>query len=381
MKRCLPWYSHVSQTLFDGQSMISRLSFSGWILLGVVLSGCSSAKGTSKVTCPNPTQTKTWLLSEVDDSFENHPDASFPFPLSNGTGRPVSLRVRSIGCSCYQLRRGSTRLKVGDRVELGTAETETLVLYPPRPTVDRTADYHFSVEYEWEPGQPLEVISCQGVLVGVSEVRVNPTLLTAEFLADSPPQTVRLEVTRSARQRAAAEEPLVVSGWPPGAEVAAPEPLGEAVEEHSGLWKRNWRIVAQIPKPESKSNEQEFWPIQVSGPEPDSPRSQSKLMIRFRSGLSGPRIVHFGDVKSGQLATRRIQVIARDNRPFRILGPSDSSLALSIQPVSTDAVKSHWGNLTFLSQTAGEFENVMQIETDHPEQANLEVEVRAHVIP
>lgn len=366
-----------------GLSMISRLNVCLWICLGVTCAGCGSSSGPSPgssiVSCSTPTQTKTWLLSEVDDSFDSHPDASFSFPFWNQTGHPVTLRVRSIGCSCYQVKHGATRLKIDDQFEIGTDATETLILYSPRPTVDRVADYHFSVEYDLKPGFPTQIISCKGVLVSVSEVRVNPGVLTAEFVKDSPNQKVRLEVTRTARQREVAAQRIAMSGWPPGTVVEEPEPLGEATEVLSGLWKRSWRVTALIPKPEPTTTPQEFWPISVTGAEPGSPQNVVQLMVRFRSGLSGPRIVHFGEVAIGKPVTRRIQILARDDQPFRILGPSDSHEVLSLQADSSEAMKAHWGNLTMTPQAIGDFRQIMQVTTDHPEQASLAVEVRANV--
>ena len=359
--------------------MFSPLKVCLWIYLGMVLVGCGSSNEPSLVSCLNPTQTKTWLLSEVDDSFDGHPDASFLFPLRNQTGQPVSLRVRSIGCSCYQVKRGATRLKVGDLFEIGTDATETITLHSPRPSVDRTADFNFSVEYELKPGDPKQVISCHGTLISISEVRVNPSLLTAEFVKGSPDQRVSLEVTRTARQREVAEQQLILSGWPPGTQVEEPVPVGEAKEALSGLWKRSWRVTAQIPKPEPTTTPQELWPIRVAGSGSESPHNIVQLMVRFRSGLSGPKIVHLGEVAFGKSVTRRIQILARDEQPFRILGPLDSDEGLSLHADSPEAMKAHWGNLTMIPQVVGDFRHSMQVITDHPEQSQLAIEVRAHV--
>lgn len=333
------------------------------------------------MTCADPLQSKTWLLGEVGDTFEADPQGSFLFPFHNGTGHPVQIKVRAIGCSCYQVRRGETRLKVGDLFELGTDATEVLTLHPSRPTVDRSAESHFSVEYERIAGEPAQVIECQGTLVSLSEFRVNPSLMTAEFVQGSPAQTVRLEVTRTARVRELAEQKPVLSGWPTGSLVEDPEMLGPAVELGERLWKQSWRVSAAIVKPETMSFADEFWSIRVSGSEPDSPSGLARLMVKFRSGLSGPRIVHFGEVSAGQSLTRKIQILARDDRPFRILGPTSPGSALSIQPDSPGAVKSHWGTLTFSAPAVGDYREIMQVSTDHPEQPSLDIEIRAHVTP
>ncbi len=289
------------------------------------------------------------------------------------------MKVRAIGCSCYQVRRGGTRLKVGDLFEIGTDATEVLTLHPNRPTVDQAADYRFSVEYETIAGEPVKVIDCQGTLVSVAEFRTNPSLMTAEFVQSSPAQTVRLEVTRTARTRELAEQKPVLTGWPAGSQVKEPEALGPVVELSEQLWRQSWRVSAAIVKPETISFVDEFWSIRVSGSESSSPSGQARLMVKFRSGLNGPRVVHFGEVPVGQSVTRKIQILARDDRPFRIVGPSGSGVSLSIQPDSAEAVKSHWGNLIFTPSAVGDYQETMQITTDHPEQPSLGIEIRAHV--
>lgn len=359
--------------------MISRFSVYQCIFFVVTLAGCGASPEPATLSCPTPRQSKTWLLSEVDDSFEGHPDGSFRFPIVNQTGRPVSVRVRSIGCSCYQVKRGETRLKIDDRFEVGHNATETLTLFPPRPAYDRVSDYNFSLEYELKSGEPKSIISCQGVLTSIADMRVNPTVLTAEFVHDSLPQSVLMEVTRAARQREDALYPIITSGWPEGTQVDEPVSVGEATPVLEGLWTQTWRVTAKIPKPQMTTIPQEMWPIRVGGHDSDSPHNLAQLMVRFRSGLSGPRIVHFGDILVGQPTTRRIQILARDGQPFRILGPSDPNELLSLKSDSGDSIKAHWGNLTMNAKEPGDFRQVMQVTTDHPQQANLAIEVRANI--
>lgn len=348
-------------------------------LFALTWAGCGTSSEPAAVACLAPKQSKTWLLSEVDDSFEGHPNRSFQFPIANQAGQPVTLRVRSIGCSCYQVRKGEKRLKVDDQLELATDATEMLALYPPRPSFDRVSDYNFSLEYELKPDEPSSIVVCQGVLTSIADVRVNPTLLTAEFVHDSPSQTVLMEVTRTARQREDVEQKITTTGWPDGTQVDEPAKVGEPAQVLDGLWKQTWRVSARIPKPELSATPQEMWPIRVGGPTLDSPHNNVQLMIRFRSGLSGPRLVHFGDVSVGQPVARRIQILARDDLPFRILGPSDPNELLSLKADSAEANKAHWGNLTINAREPGDFRQVMRVTTDHPQQADLAIEVRANI--
>ena len=214
---------------FLEQCIIDR--FRTWlgVCLGFVLLGCESSSGPSMVTCKDPQQKKTWLLGEVDQHVADDSTGVFVFPFLNGTNRPVQIRVRSIGCSCYAVQRGETRLKVGDQFNIEAGQTETLQLRPPRPTTDRASDYQFSVEYEPAPGAAHEVIECRGTLVTIAEYRINPGLLNAEFTKDSPPQTVRLEITRTARNPQSVEQPPRLTGWPDGGQSVEPTPLGPAV--------------------------------------------------------------------------------------------------------------------------------------------------------
>ncbi len=370
----------------SGKIISYSIHLGSFLSLAFALMGCEPG-GAGTVSCSDSEQSKTWLLGEVDQKIEDLTEGAFAFPFSNSTSQPVQIRVRSIGCSCYAIRRGETRLKVGDVFELGAGQTQTLTLSPPRPTNDRASDYQFSVEYEPAPAAPKQVISCQGTLVTIAEYRINPGLISAEFVKDSPPQTVRFEITRTARDPQSADLPPVITGWPAGVQPEEPVSLGPASEvpasEPEGqLWRKSWRLSASIARPESSSaGRDDFRTLTVMGAEPGSPKAEVKLALRFRSGLSGPRIVHFGDVPAGHLVTRRIQILARDDQPFRIIGPSEDGLALSIESESDAPVKSHWGNLTFAPSETGDFRHLLEIATDHPEQPTLLVEVRARVIP
>ena len=370
----------------SGKIIRYYIHLGSFVTLAFALMGCGPG-GVGAVSCSATQQSKTWLLGEVDQKIEDKTEGAFAFPFSNSTSQPVQIRVRSIGCSCYAIRRGETRLKVGDVFELGAGQTQTLTLHPPRPTNDRASDYQFSVEYELAPAAPKQVISCQGTLVTIAEYRINPGLISAEFVKDSPPQAVRLEITRTAREARDADLPPVMTGWPVGVQSEEPVALGPVSEVPASkpgeqLWRKSWRLSAMITRPELTAvGREDFRTLTVTGAEPGSPKAAVKLALRYRSGLSGPRIVHFGDVPAGQLVTRRIQILARDDQPFRIIGPSAEGLALSIEPESDAPVKSHWGNLMFAPSETGDFRHLLEIATDHPEQPTLLVEVRAHVIP
>ncbi len=378
---------HDPATLFcSGKIIRYYIHLGSFVSLAFALMGCGPG-GVGTVSCSDPQQSKTWLLGEVDQNIEDSVEGAFRFPFSNSTSLPVQLRVRSIGCSCYAIRRGETRLKVGDIFELGAGQTQTLTLHPPRPTNDSASDYQFSVEYEPAPAAPKQVISCQGTLVTIAEYRINPGLISAEFMKDSPPQTIRFEITRTARDPQAADRPPVITGWPAGVQSEEPVALGPVSELPASkpgeqLWRKSWRLSATIARQESSSaGRDDFRTLTVSGTETNSAKAEVKLALRYRSGLSGPQIVHFGDVPAGQLVTRRIQILARDDQPFRIIGPSADGLALSIESESDAPVKSHWGHLTFAPTETGDFQHMLEIATDHPEQPILLVEVRAHVTP
>ena len=349
------------------------------IWLGVTLAGCEGSSGSATVTCTNPIQTKICLLSEVTDDFESLPESSYQFPFHNGTGHPVQLRVRSIGCTCYQVVRGAQRLKVGEQFELGAGATETLVLKPARPVKDQVADFNFSLEYEPAPGQPKQTIACQGVLNSVADIRLDPTLLSAEFVQDSPAQRIVMEVKRTARTREAALRSPVTSGWPPGTQVGEPEAMETAAEDGDHLWSQSWRVTAMIPKPEKAVGAEQYWSINVSDATPGTTPVLARLKVQFRSGLSGPRVVHFQEVVAGQPVTRRIQIFARDDLPFRILGPVEPAAELLIESDSSEALATHWANLSLTPTVAGHFRQVLKIETDHPQQTHFEVEVQANV--
>lgn len=352
-----------------------------------LVAGCESQPET--ISCTEPTQTKTWLLSNVDPlTFETHPNGSFQFPFLNGTRQPVSLKVRSIGCSCYQLRRQGIRLKIGDPVEIPAGHTEILGLYVTAPVADQSNDYRFSMEYESQPGQPTQVIECRGTMVGIPDIRLAPSLLSAEFTSEQKTQSLRFEFVRSAEKQEVVDEPIVMEGWPGVATASPPTPVEPATQLTSGIWQRRWRVKVNVASPEVGASLQEFSRIRMLGGSLSPPALQTisapwntlQLMIRQRSGIAGPKLVHLGEVRLGDTVQRRIQLASRDKLPFLVLGPSNTELELSLRPAAETPSNSHWVELIYKPQAVGPFLQKLEVLTDHPGNPRMEIDIRANVL-
>ncbi len=146
-------------------------------------------------------------------------------------------------------------------------------------------------------------------------------------------------------------------------------------------------VDVAAPKPETTP--QEFVRIQLSGGplsplalrSISAPWSVLQLMVRQRSGISGPKLVHLGEIRVGDTAKRRIQLSARDETPFRILGPDSPDQEVTIRQEAADPSTSHWAEVTLKPSETGAFHHPLEVLTDHPEFPRVVVEVRANVIP
>jgi hypothetical protein len=93
---------------------------------------------------------------------------------------------------------------------------------------------------------------------------------------------------------------------------------------------------------------------------------------------SGPLAVTFKGLKAGQQVQRR--VIVRGPAPFRITAVKETSAQLTTQADSQKRER-HELTLTLRPAKAGEFKQILRLQTDIPGQAEVLIEVRGRVAP
>jgi hypothetical protein len=95
-------------------------------------------------------------------------------------------------------------------------------------------------------------------------------------------------------------------------------------------------------------------------------------------GDSGPLAVTVKRLQAGQEAQRR--VIVRGPAPFRITAVQGTSAQLTTQADSQKRER-HELTLTLRPDKAGEFKQILRLQTDLPGQAEVLIEVRGRVAP
>lgn len=348
-----------------------RCLFAAGLIVATFLAGCGRS-GT--IVCESMTQSQTWLESEVSSKYS---DAfAFEFPIRNEANAPQSLRVRSIGCSCYQVTYESRKLKVGETITLGPNQSGVLRLRPPRPRSAETGGYSFSLESLAPSGQSPAIYPFNAQLRSIPDLQLSSRVILQDFESDVATAMVRTEVTHSSRSASDVDEPPIIEGWPEGSQVEPIRPLG-AASELQGIWRQKFSVVATVPRPVfTQGDVRKVLHVKaVTG----TPAEELLLVQRLRSGISGPSVVSFGEVKPGASVSRRIQLSARDELPFQVLTESNIE-SISILPDVTTPQDRHWLELKWVAQPASS-PQTLQLKTNHPKSPTLKIEIHGNLTP
>lgn len=342
------------------------------IFAGLNLLGCSE---TGVVISDTPSQSLTWLASEIDSKYRD--DFAFEFPVRNEMSDRADIRVRSIGCSCYQIRHENSQLKVGSTFSIESGQKAILKLHPPAPSAGDSRTFSFSVEFLGLEAKTPVVFQFDAMLRIVRDLQINSQVILQEFTDDTPSQKARLEITRHSRSRDDVDETPRIEGWPQGCTDELIEPIGPA-SESEGIWRRAYRCEVTVPRPDfSQGDRRHLLTIRGSA---ENPRSQAQLVQRSRSGIGGPSLVHFGEAKIGVPVTRRIQLSAHDESPFLIENGTNND-SITITPDLETPQSRHWAQLTWTAKEPGELRQKLLIQTDHPRKPSVEIEVRGKASP
>ena len=340
------------------------------MLFVLSLLGC----GPGHVVSENPSQTLTWLASEIETKYTQ--EFAFEFPVRNKSSQSAEFRVRSSGCSCYEVGLGDKSLKVGDPFSVEPGGVALLRLRPPKPAPSDSRTFTFSVEHLNTPDKQPLVMQFTAFHRVVRELQVSSQVILQEFAEDTPSLKARVEVTRWSRTQDEVNEPPVFENWPEGSVGAVIEPLGPATDS-DGVWKRSYKSEITVPRPNFEQGDIRYLQT-VRGSKPEL-QVQLQLVQRLISGVGAPSLVHFGETKVGVPVTRRIQLSAHDDRPFLITGTENESI--SITPDRTVAQPRHWALLTWTAQEPGELKQKLLVKTDHPQKPVVEIEVLGQASP
>lgn len=345
------------------------------VILYLALLTCIGCGRSEVIVSDHPDQSQTWLVSEIDSQYTE--DFAFRYPVRNATSQRSTFQVRSIGCACYKVSHESAQLKIGDQFTLESGGKTVLELHPPRPRSTESGSYNFSVEVQGLPGKAPPVLQFTAFLRTVRDIQVNSSVIMQEFAEEETSQKARLEVTLNSRTREDVDSPPLVAGWPTGSEPDPIEALGPAVESE-GIWKRTYLCAATIPRPDFAQGDIRH-SVTIRG-RADVPPFQLQLVQRSRTGVGGPSLVHFGEAKVGHAVSRRIQLSARDERPFQIVQDTEFP-SVSLTPDEQKPLSRHWVRMTWTPQEPGELQQILRVQTDHSKSSAVEIEIRGVATP
>ncbi len=350
-------------------------SWGVWGLMGLVFSGCGGVQAPA-IMSTDPLQTRTLLMSEVDALYDGSSGSEFLMPFQNQSSEPQTLKVKSIGCSCFSVMLGDQKLKPGDPIELAPAQEVVLKLLSKRPIIPKTSDYQYTLEYVVADQKEPIPLDCRGTVRSVADVTIAPELLTTSFGRQAEPQTIPFEITRTSRAKQALQTAPTITGWPPNAEATLPVAKGPATEQN-GFWSQTWTASVRVSPPKESHVTDQATALTVACA--DIPPTKSRLLIRQNYGISVPALVHLSRVTSGVPASRRIQVTSRDQQPFRILECQGGS-TVSAKIENPEAASRHWIDLTATPTEAGDWDQLVTLRTDHADAPALEFHVKAVVV-
>ena len=110
------------------------------------------------------------------------------------------------------------------------------------------------------------------------------------------------------------------------------------------------------------------------------PRVRVPLTVEIESALSvSPPRVQFGSVKLGSESERR--VIVRGVKDFRITEVRGGDGVLAVRDSTRDSRPVHVLTVTLKGDSAGDLDRMLRVVTDLPDEAEIEFEARAQVVP
>ena len=111
-----------------------------------------------------------------------------------------------------------------------------------------------------------------------------------------------------------------------------------------------------------------------------SARVDIPIILKPRTGVEGPKLVHFGETVVGTKYLRRILIRAVDDKPFRIAEASSTSSAVTVQYDHAKSAMSHWLEIEFTPSETGKLASQVTIKTTHEVGNELHIDIMARAV-
>ena len=371
--------------LHPGESWVlpSFLSRSGVVACCVggmlcLLSGCT--KPDVALQIEGDVEARTLLVSEVLSAEDRTQLIECPIRIINQQSVPGEFILSSTGCSCYGVELNGQPMTAGESIPIPAGEERTLYIRaePPLRASEKSYTANFMVS-DGEGQFQNETATC--TLSVYQDVRVVPAVITVETgLSDDGLITKPVVIERVQRGAQPTVDSPSFAGLPGFVDVRDLAPAGPPVEIEPGLWKQSWNATVDVSVSATSDTRQKLhkFTVRFAGSDGDDIFGEGQVLTKVNAPLSFPREVHLGRIDRGDSGTRRILVATRDGSSFHLTSPRPSPQSTSME-IEEAAGPRHFVTLTVTPEQSGNFEEVIELQTDLPEQPMIQMTLKAHV--
>lgn len=327
----------------------------------------------------NPHEVPPYLLSEIRAMSNEQRRVTPEFVIRNTGDHPASLVFRGTDCSCTGAFHKGTEIIKGDVFELAPGGHLPVTLEVQLPEVAGKYEYHaYFGKTPASTDSPPVALTIAGK--NETDILVEPYSLLHEF-EDTTTWEVQktLTITRTVRDRTVTEmgDPIFES-LPEILQILEIKKAGSLRRLKDDLVSQSWIVRVNIAlTANSRANFQCV--AQFTFPETEQekfpPAKSVTLHVKRKSGIDAPAGIPFGVAKPGETATKKILIQSVDAKPFKVLGIESTDPAFGFTSFSgLAASSSHWLELSFMPEKAGETKGILSITTDHPSVSHLEIQ-------
>lgn len=342
------------------------------------LPGCTEAVSSSATVAPCtvhiPSGAEQIILTS--EAADNGARCECLFVLTAPGAQPLELELTAVGCSCYQVVHRRRSLKVGERLTIPGGASDEVRITAQTATTPGIREYRAEFTGRGADGSVFHVPLVSTIRT-LPDLVIQPDVVHVDVYGEEAgAKPIEFKIEQTARTDD--PESLLVdwSDLPDLVRVAPPETLGRPQEIAPGVWRAAWKCTAQIATEAGEPAEPLRLPLSSCQADRQLARLDCTVLLRRRSGIRAPRIVHFGRVPRSARPKRRIQLQALDGRAFIVQSVQSRDGEAEAATDSAIAATEHWLDVQ-IAAPGDEVNDLLTVHTSHPVTSELQIAVRA----
>jgi hypothetical protein len=313
------------------------------------------------------------LLSDVTSSTKLEHVCEF----QNLTAAPACVHIENIPCGCLLVwsLTENRQLKKDDSLILtpnGKQAIKFSFSVAPTPEL-QSHSAQFVVDGAYGREEPLSVRMCIRVL---ADLVVTPPVLSHAFVFSDPLLVEKtITIRRIVRSEGEPKLGLRLGRLPPDVELTGLVDKGGA-EAEGGIWIHTWEAGFALTRSDRLTGTfASGFDVLFDGPQVASRHVPVTLRKQFGIEMK-PGTCDFGSVPRAESRSRKMLLVAADEKPFSIEGADSSSPEVAVAVDRSKAATRHWVELTARPAKKGEWQAEIRFRTTHPEARTLTLPVR-----